>query len=207
MRARRNSGALLKQDAGRAREEILAAARSTVLRFGLAKTTMDDIASEAGVSRPSIYRYFSDRNELIFALIEWRGLEVIKSAREFVFSLNTFEEKLVDGLLHLVDVGRNDPIVFLIVSPGQDSKESRIDTLPLAVKLTTEFWEPILEDAKKNGEMREDIDTSDACRWLTYVQYMLSSRLEAAESVGELDTVEASHRAQLLTFVLPAFLP
>jgi AcrR family transcriptional regulator len=29
---------------------------------------MDDIASEAGLSRPSVYRYFADRNDLLIEL-------------------------------------------------------------------------------------------------------------------------------------------
>jgi AcrR family transcriptional regulator len=43
-----------------ARERILAAGERCIDRRGIRKTTMDDIASEVGLSRPSVGRYFAD---------------------------------------------------------------------------------------------------------------------------------------------------
>ena len=52
-----------------ARERILAAAERCIERHGIRKTTMDDVASEVGLSRPSVYRYFADRDDLLVELI------------------------------------------------------------------------------------------------------------------------------------------
>jgi AcrR family transcriptional regulator len=52
-----------------ARERILAAAQRCIDRHGIRKTTMDDIASEVGQSRPNVYRYFADRDDLLIELI------------------------------------------------------------------------------------------------------------------------------------------
>lgn len=41
------------------------AALRVITRKGLAATTMADVAAEAGVSRPTIYLYFRDREELL----------------------------------------------------------------------------------------------------------------------------------------------
>jgi len=43
------------------RGEIVAAARACFQRWGLAKTTMDDIAKEVGIARPNLYRYFPNK--------------------------------------------------------------------------------------------------------------------------------------------------
>jgi AcrR family transcriptional regulator len=45
----------------RAREAVLAC----IGRFGLAKTTIDDIAREAGCSRATLYRYFDGKPEIV----------------------------------------------------------------------------------------------------------------------------------------------
>jgi len=37
------------------------AAEACFDKYGIAKTTMDDIAKEAGVSRPTLYRWFPTR--------------------------------------------------------------------------------------------------------------------------------------------------
>ena len=51
------------------RDRVLAAAERCIERHGIAKTTMEDIALEAGMSRPVVYRYFSDREDLFIAII------------------------------------------------------------------------------------------------------------------------------------------
>ena len=40
------------------RERLLQATYACVARWGLAKTTVEDAAREAGVSRATVYRYF-----------------------------------------------------------------------------------------------------------------------------------------------------
>lgn len=78
---------------------------------------MDDIGREAGVSRPTVYRYFKDRDSLISALIEKRSRLLFVKARRFLLSQPTFAEQLVEGLIFLVDRGRKDPLVRVLVSP------------------------------------------------------------------------------------------
>ena len=50
-------------DAAELTERVLAAAGRCFQRFGIAKTTMADIAKASGVSRATVYRYFADRVE------------------------------------------------------------------------------------------------------------------------------------------------
>lgn len=51
------------------REELVAAAVEAVRRAG-ADFAVDDVAREAGVSKTVIYRYFSDKDELVDAVLE-----------------------------------------------------------------------------------------------------------------------------------------
>ena len=54
-------------------EQILTAAAAVIVRLGYDKTTMSDIAVEAGVSRGTVYLYFKGKEELFEALVyrEW----------------------------------------------------------------------------------------------------------------------------------------
>lgn len=55
-----------------ARERLLHAAYACVARYGLGKTTMDDVAREAGMSRATVYRHFpGGRDELLSAVVTW----------------------------------------------------------------------------------------------------------------------------------------
>jgi AcrR family transcriptional regulator len=49
-------------------DRILDAARRLVLRMGARKLSLSDVAALAGVSRPTIYRYFASKEDLIDAL-------------------------------------------------------------------------------------------------------------------------------------------
>lgn len=51
------------------RDEILAAARRVLLREGIANTTLAAVADEAGLSKASLYYYFSSKDALLFELI------------------------------------------------------------------------------------------------------------------------------------------
>lgn len=51
-------------------DEILRAAKKVMLLKSYTGATMDDIASEAGISKPTIYQYFRTKDELFVELIE-----------------------------------------------------------------------------------------------------------------------------------------
>lgn len=50
------------------RTRLLEATRVTLARFGPRKLSLTDIAVHAGVSRPTLYRYFSSKEELLSEL-------------------------------------------------------------------------------------------------------------------------------------------
>jgi AcrR family transcriptional regulator len=49
---------------------VLDAALTCIGRVGLAKTTLDDVAREAGCARATVYRYFPGKQQLMRALVE-----------------------------------------------------------------------------------------------------------------------------------------
>lgn len=55
------------EDSTRAR--IVQAAFACAQRWGLSRTTMADVATEARLSRQSLYRYFPSRHDLLLALV------------------------------------------------------------------------------------------------------------------------------------------
>ena len=57
------------RDAAR-RRVILDAARDCILKFGYAKSSLEDIAKQAAVSRPLIYRKFKSKGEIFGAFLE-----------------------------------------------------------------------------------------------------------------------------------------
>lgn len=59
--------------------QILRAATAVIIRQGYDKTTMSDIADEAGVSRGTVYLYFKGKEELFEALLYWEWMQYART--------------------------------------------------------------------------------------------------------------------------------
>ena len=78
---------------------MLEATYACVARWGLAKTTVEDVARQGGVSRATVYRYFpGGRDELISAVVAVEFDRFFTRLYEEVRSAATLEEVLERGL-------------------------------------------------------------------------------------------------------------
>ena len=82
------------------RERLLQATYDCVARWGLAKTTVEDAAREAGVSRATVYRYFpGGRDELLGAVVGWEFARFFLRLYDEVHEADTLEEVMERGLV------------------------------------------------------------------------------------------------------------
>src|SRR5581483_337051 len=195
----RRTTAPLPDDEGDARAHIVEAALACFERFGVSRTTMDDIAREANVSRPTMYRFFADRDDLVMAVIRARAAVFIEQVRSFVARQDTFEAALIEGMLHLVELGRNDPYVRLLVSPSHMTLASQvIGGSEEALDLASEMWEPMFAAAQERGELDPARDRREMCRWMLCMMLLLVGRSDLLPDI-------AGQRRMLQEFLLPAF--
>lgn len=66
------------------RAAILAAARELYVRDGVDRTSMDAVASLAGVSKRTVYDYYGDKRRLLLAVIEASGESVVTMLRRSI---------------------------------------------------------------------------------------------------------------------------
>ena len=87
----------LKQTATEAnlkRDRIIAAATGVFLRYGHARTTMGDVAEEAGISRPALYLVFPRKEDIFAAVIERLMEDTLRMYRETLPRLRSLDRKL-----------------------------------------------------------------------------------------------------------------
>src|ERR1700744_214868 len=109
-----------------ARERILAAAERCIDRHGIRKTTMDDVACEVGLSRPSVYRYFADRDDLLIELITRHARAVLDRARKSVSRQSSLPDQIVQTILYTADPARRDPLTRHCIDPDGPSLARRM---------------------------------------------------------------------------------
>lgn len=80
----------------RRRDEILAALFACVRRRGWDRTTMDDVAAEAGLSKGAVYVHFDSKRALLMGLLEQESRAVEDLAE--VDSLETLRDRLMRNL-------------------------------------------------------------------------------------------------------------
>jgi AcrR family transcriptional regulator len=88
------------------REQILTAATRAFSRTGFPSTSLDDIASEAGVSRVILYRHFESKNDLYRAALDRAYARLTMAVGE------EFTDESVPELLH---AAANDPDGFRLL--------------------------------------------------------------------------------------------
>ena len=62
-------GLSVRTDPARTRRAILDAARQRFLHYGYKKTTVDEITSDAGVGKGTVYLYFAGKEEILHTLV------------------------------------------------------------------------------------------------------------------------------------------
>lgn len=75
-------------------KDIVKAAARMFSRYGLSKTTMSDIASEAGVARQTVYNAFSGKTEILRAVVRFMGEETQAEIENAWTERNSLNEKL-----------------------------------------------------------------------------------------------------------------
>lgn len=161
-----------------ARSRILRSARDCFRRNGVAKTTMEDVAREAGTARQVLYRYFSGRGELVEAAIVERIRELAVVLADGLGRYTSFAEALVEASLATVEAARHDEelLGLFATAGGVRLHQVLAGPYPPVAQLVLEFWRPWFERARRDGELRTDVTDEAAVEWIRGVYVMLILR-------------------------------
>lgn len=152
------------------RENIVKTALGLFLQKGYEKTSLNDIAREVGISKPAIYHYFKNKDELIHQVLtlffeemgKWsksrfESCETLKDLlRAFFQSLKSFQE-VADILLGERKKKAAYSFLELFLAGGRKDPGIR-KRIEDGFLLTRGFLKEELVKAQKRGEIRKDID-------------------------------------------------
>lgn len=185
------------------RERILEATYACVARFGLGKTTVEDVVKASGLSRATIYRYFSGgRDELLRETVAWEAGRFVGRLAEAVAGAPDLTS-LVDEALRF---GRHAILEHEVLQKVLATEPERL--LPMltmdnrTLRVAEAFLRPYVERAGERGELRPGIDTREA------VEFVARMLLSLAGSPGSWDLDDDDERRRLVRqHVLGGVLP
>lgn len=83
-----------------ARTRILEATLTCVEQWGLAKTSLEDVATAAGLSRATVYRYFpGGRDQVISETVTWEVGNFLHRLNEAALAVEGIEERIAQALI------------------------------------------------------------------------------------------------------------
>ncbi|MDQ1397426.1 MAG: hypothetical protein QOG64_2685 [Acidimicrobiaceae bacterium] len=152
------------------RERILAATYACVARYGLAKTTVEDAAREARLSRATIYRYFpGGRDQLVAEVIAWEAQRFFMRLVDAVAAAETFPRLVEDALVFAHRAIEEHEVLQKIL---QTEPERLLPRLTLEGDRLRQFVAAFLISHIPPEELRPGVTPADAA---DYVARMLLS--------------------------------
>jgi len=179
-----------KEEAQETRSQILEAAEKAFFERGVARTTLADIATLAGVTRGAIYWHFSNKADLVQAMLDTlqEPLDEMARASESEEELDPLGcmRKLLIHLFHQVALDPKTRRINEILYHKCEFTDEMCDLRQQrrAVSLDCNVRIALaLSNAVNRGQMPEDLDTARAAVSLhAYIDGMLYQWLLAPDS-------------------------
>jgi len=138
-------------------KEIVIKAHEIFMKFGIRSVSMDDVCRDIGISKKTLYQYFSNKQELIASMID-------HSFSEFESTVSEIQAKDMDAIDNLLELSKiiNDHIKSSNPSVTFDLQKYYPDIYKQSVERKHRFaFQYIQENLKKGireGIYREEIN-------------------------------------------------
>lgn len=155
-----------KEDAARTRQNIIRAARNVFARKGVSRSTLEEVARAAGVTRGAVYWHFKNKKDLFFAMREQTVLPLMDDAAHCACSVSGDDPlgNVEEFLLNVVNAMKKDPATRSVLETMTFRCEF-VDELKPALLVQAKHLAGTIsklaeayQGAKKNRSLRDGID-------------------------------------------------
>jgi AcrR family transcriptional regulator len=152
------------------RERLLDAAEGCLEQFGPQKTSMEDVARAAGMSRATVYRYFENRDALLLGVASRQASALAGEAIQYLAQFDNISDWLVEGLLFTLREIPKRPVFSSLVTSldASDASNLLLGSSGL-IQIGVKVLHPMFGNAKEQGLLREGVDIDMLIEWLLRV--------------------------------------
>jgi len=170
---------------------VIDAAADCVVAFGVDRVTLAEIARRAGVSRPTVYRRWSDTRSILASLLTNR----ITNALNEIAVTGSDREAVVRRMVAMAGKLRDDAVIMSVLSTGPDLAMVYIaQRMGTSQQILLEAVADALTVAQRDGSVRAGNPRELAAMCVLIVQSAIQSAQMVAPvlDVAALDT-ELAH--------------
>lgn len=135
------------------RDSILQAAKRVFQKWGLNKTTMEDIAKEAGKGKSTLYYYFKSKDEILESIAHSELSNIIGKAQSSTTGIKSSKEKLKQYISTMLMEIKKTVSVYPLVT-------GEIKGNPEFINRTAKLLKD-KEEAIITGILKEGLDTGE----------------------------------------------
>lgn len=188
-------------DVDAARERLVDAAEACFDRLGMARTTIDDVAREAHVSRATVYRYVRDRDELVLAVLRRGADRFLTKLLEHIRPEQSLVASMVEGIVFSLREVRKEPSLARVFTPESMGATTNLPgAWDVLYDQALGVLGPVLDDARTEGALRSPLPSEEIVEWVLRLVLSLLS------VTGPVERDEAELRAFLGRFLTQGLL-
>ena len=152
---------------------IIDAARRCFSTAGIDTARLDGIATDAGVSRQTIYKYFNGKRDIADQIAFLEMNRINATLRQRLHTESRFAERLTEAIVLSVEIALDNPYISRAIAdfgllPGLGGTNPRI------LDWQRRQWRPLLDRAAATGELAQDITFEAVLAWIIHCQLLLS---------------------------------
>ena len=146
------------------REQIIAAARKTIIKYGSEHVTVKAIAKAVGISEGNIYRHFKSKRDILSLLADYTEDNLVGDITR-ASARNKPRLEVLDSVLksHLSHVQQRRGISFQVIAEIISLGDKKLNRkIYHTIERYTSHLKNLLAEGVESGEVREDVDLEAA---------------------------------------------
>jgi AcrR family transcriptional regulator len=197
--SRKSSGAAALEKRDRRPEDVIIEATVACFsRYGIRKTSMEDIAEAAQLSRPTLYRYFPSRKHLIVEVLVREVRDHTRLVAPVIRQHSYPPRALIEGIVFDISSAEQHPYTSIVVSEAGSELLSKVSgSSEILLEAMSEQWLPALTRWREDGYLRPNLRMDDVILWITLT-------IHSALGPSWISVPRSGLRRILATLVVPA---
>ncbi len=151
------------------KDEIISAAQHLFRKFGLKKTTMDEIAAECGKGKSTLYHYFKSKEEVFKSVIEKEITNLRRMVKQEVDKAITVQDKVSTYLIKFHTEVLNKLNLYSILKKEVNISRKGQEYFDRIMEYERSYIQRLLEDGYDIGEIKT-IEKDDI-EWTSEILY------------------------------------